>query len=276
VAAWSWFAERRAGGGSEDERLAFRVRTLLWLWIVTIVVFFSFSAAKQDLYIFPIVPAVAALAGLFIARAASQPVQPAALRGTVAAIGFVIAIAGAGTIYVFQSAGKVYALDGAAVVGYTGAIGGTLILIVALRNAVASALAIAAVLVMLNWTFVLRVLPSFERYKPVPPLSAAIRERATADDAIVHYNVALPSMVYYLGRHIDLIFEPEPFIEVLRKPRRVFAVLSANDYADLAPAMNVQTCVIDRRPTVNVKLKAVLARDPLPEVLLITNRCPPQ
>ena len=35
----------------------------------------------------------------------------------------------------------------------------------------------------------------------------------------------------------------------------------------------VPTCVLDRRPTVNIKLKAVLARDPLPEVLLITNRC---
>jgi len=31
--------------------------------------------------------------------------------------------------------------------------------------------------------------------------------------------------------------------------------------------------VLERQPTVNVKLKAVLARDPLPQVLLITNRC---
>jgi 4-amino-4-deoxy-L-arabinose transferase-like glycosyltransferase len=277
VAAWSWFVDRRAAMAAtvEDERLAFRVRTVLWLWIVAIVVFFSFSAAKQDLYVFPIVPAVAALAGLFIARAAaSQPVQSSALRVTVAAIGFVIALSGAGAIYVFQSAGKVYALDGAAIVGYTGAIGGMLILILALRNAGAGAMAIAAVLVALNWTFVLRVLPSFEQYKPVPPLSAAIRERAVADDVIVHYNVALPSMVYYLGRHVDVFFEPQPFLEALRSPRRVFAVLPANDYEELAPAMNVPTCVIDRRPTVNVKLRAVLAREPLPEVLLITNRCP--
>ena len=53
----------------------------------------------------------------------------------------------------------------------------------------------------------------------------------------------------------------------------MFAVLSAGDYDDIARDAGVPTCVLDRRPTVNIKLKAVLARDPLPEVLLITNRC---
>ena len=61
-----WLADsahaRRRGTASNDR--GFRIRTLLWLWILVIVIFFTFSAAKQDLYIFPIVPAVAALAGL--------------------------------------------------------------------------------------------------------------------------------------------------------------------------------------------------------------------
>jgi len=68
-AAGLWLADWRP----QEERNAsndrgFRIRTLLWLWILVIVTFFTFSAAKQDLYIFPIVPAVAALAGLVIAR----------------------------------------------------------------------------------------------------------------------------------------------------------------------------------------------------------------
>ena len=36
-----------------------RIETLLWCWIMAIVGFFSLSAGKQDLYIFPIVSAVA-------------------------------------------------------------------------------------------------------------------------------------------------------------------------------------------------------------------------
>src|SRR5262249_7264894 len=64
-AAMLWFVERRRRQTDAGRR----VRTLLWLWTVVIVGFFSVSAAKQDLYIFPIVPAVAALAGIAIARA---------------------------------------------------------------------------------------------------------------------------------------------------------------------------------------------------------------
>ena len=258
---------------------ALRVRTLLWLWVLGIVAFFTFSAAKQDLYIFPIVPAVAALAGLFVARekADGTLARPLSLRITAAVIGLFLAVAGVGTLYIFQAAGKVYALDGAAFVGAAAAIGGAVALVLALANRGRAALAVVLLsLITLNWAFVIRVLPSFERYKPVPPLSAAIRERLADGDLVAHYNVALPSMVYYLGRHIEILFDEDAFLQLLRGDRKVFAVLSASDYARLQPMLRtsgVETCVLDRRPTVNIKLKAVLARDPLPEVLLITNRC---
>jgi hypothetical protein len=153
-------------------------------------------------------------------------------------------------------------------------LGGAIALALAVVNRGRAALAVALLsLVTLNWAFVVRVLPSFERYKPVPPLSATIRERIKDGDVVSHYNVALPSMVYYLGRHIEILFDQDKFLTLLRGNRRVFAVLPASDYADLQSVAGVRTCVLDRRPTVNIKLKAVLAREPLPEVLLITNRC---
>src|SRR5262249_16307698 len=49
-----------------------RLETLLWCWIAAIVGFLSFSAGKQDLYIFPIAPAVAALGGLAVARGLAE------------------------------------------------------------------------------------------------------------------------------------------------------------------------------------------------------------
>jgi 4-amino-4-deoxy-L-arabinose transferase-like glycosyltransferase len=260
----------------DQAQLALRVRTLLWLWVLGTVGFFTFSAAKQDLYIFPIVPAVAALAGLYIARETTSGAvaRPLSLRITAAAIGLLLSVAGAATLYIFQTAGKVYALDGAAFVGAAAAVGGMIAFALALANRSRAALAVVLLsLVTLNWVFVIRVLPSFERYKPVPPLSAAISQRLHEGDVVAHYNVALPSMVYYLRRHIEILFEQDAFLQLLRGERRVFAVLSASDYGQLKPVLGVDTCVLDRRPTVNIKLKAVLARDPLPEVLLITNRC---
>ena len=277
-AAGLWLADwrtlRRSGTASNDR--GFRIRTLLWLWILVIVIFFTFSAAKQDLYIFPIVPAVAALAGLVIARrdAGVSAPRPRTLSATAAVIGLLLAVAGAGTFYIFETLGKVYALHGAAFVGGAAAVGGTLALGFALFNRARLALVMVLVsLVTLNWVFVIVVLPSFERYKPVPPLTAAIQSRFADGDVVAHYNVALPSMVYYLGRHIEILFEREKFLKLLQGDRRVFAVLSAGDYDEIARDAGIPTCVLDRRPTVNIKLKAVLARDPLPEVLLITNRC---
>jgi 4-amino-4-deoxy-L-arabinose transferase-like glycosyltransferase len=275
AALWlvDWRTLRNTGSALTDR--GFRIRTLLWLWILVIVIFFTFSAAKQDLYIFPIVPAVAALAGLFIARrdAGSSPL-PRALRVTAAVIGLLLAVAGAGTFYIFETVGKVYALHGAAFVGGAAAVGGTVALGFALFNRARAALVVVLVsLVTLNWAFIIWVLPSFERYKPVPPLTAAIQSRLSEGDVVAHYNVALPSMVYYLGRHIEILFDREAFLKLVKGDQRVFAVLSAGDYDEIVRDAGVPTCVLDRRPTVNIKLKAVLARDPLPEVLLVTNRC---
>lgn len=277
-AAGMWVSDRRLIGRAPlpVEHLALRVRTLLWLWIITMVGFFTLSAAKQDLYIFPIVPAIAALAGLFIARG-EEPGDlrwAGPLRATVACAGLLLAAAGIGTLYIFHTAGKVYALDGAFAVGVIGAAGGIMTLaLAAWKRSRFALIALVLAMLALNWTFVLRVLPSFEQYKPVPKLAEAIRQRAQPGDQVAHYNVALPSMVYYLDRHIDMFFERGPFLDTLRSGRTVYAVLSASDYAGLEPEIGVKTCVLRRAPTVNVKIGNVLARDPLPEVLLITNRC---
>jgi 4-amino-4-deoxy-L-arabinose transferase-like glycosyltransferase len=269
-AAVMWFADRRA-----PRDLPFRIRTLLWLWIVVIVGFFSLSEGKQDLYIFPIVPAVAALGGVLVSRALDAGGRAASLvRWTAVAMGVLVAAAGAAALYIFQAAGKIYALDGAAFVAVTGALGGCIALALALARRTRAALAaVTLTAIVLNWAFVVTVLPSFERYKPVPALSEEIRRRAGPDDIVVDYNVALPSMVYYLRRHVDVLFQPEPFLERLRGDRTVYALLSDEDYERLRPELGVPTCVIARRPTVNVKLKNVLKRQPLPEVLLISNRC---
>ncbi len=276
-AAALWFADRRRlrAAATAAAAAAFRIRSLLWLWIVGIVGFFTLSEAKQDLYIFPIVPAVAALGGLFVSRALAEGGRPWSwLRGTTAAIGLLVLIAGAGTLYIFQTAGNIYALDGAALVGTVGAIGGLVTVALSAMGRVHGALlAVAISAITLNWTFVTTVLPSFERYKPVPALSAVIEQRAGPEDAIVHYNIALPSMVYYLRRHIDVLFAVEPLLDHLRGPQTIYAVLSDEDYERLEPHIGVPTCIIARSPTVNVKLRAVLAREPLPEVLLISNRC---
>jgi 4-amino-4-deoxy-L-arabinose transferase-like glycosyltransferase len=251
-----------------------RVEALLWCWIVAIVGFFSFSKGKQDLYIFPIVAAVAALGGLAIQRGLDDPRWRKWLVITIAVTGALLAVVGTAVLYLFQTAGRIYALDSALIVGVVGLAGGVITLALgAMRRPAAAAIALLAAVITVNWVFVLRVLPEFERYKSSPAFSRTIKERLQPGDVVAHYRVDQPSMVFYLRRHVDQYFDEPAFLHTIRSGRRVFAVLSANDYAALAPQIGSVTCVLERRATFDVKLKNVLARQPLPELLLITNQC---
>jgi 4-amino-4-deoxy-L-arabinose transferase-like glycosyltransferase len=259
-----------------DERVT-RLRTLLWLWVGVILGFFSLSAAKQDLYIFPIVPAVAALAGVVIARGLSQePRASRAIRITTATVGIVVALIAAGVIYLFRAGGTPYALDGALTAGVAGAAGGAAVTVLALTYRLRAALTgIVATFVVLNWIFVLRVLPSFEAYKPSPGFAQTLEGRLARETVVATYDEALPSLVFYLRRHVVQLFEEDRLIALLRSEKPVYAVLSGKNYAGLANSYDLSTCVIERRPTFDVKLKTVLTREPMPDLVLITNRCEP-
>ena len=271
LAASIWMAERRGAMPADPER---RVRTLLWLWIAVIVLFFTASAAKQDLYIFPIVPAVAALAGITIAGGISA--QTRGFRLTVIAIGAVTASAGCGILYLIVRSGGTYAIDGVVLMGIAAVAGGaTAATLAVLFRSRAALLATMMTFIVLDWVFVLRVLPGFERYKPVPGFAQTLQSRLQPDDVVVTYAEALPSLVFYLRRHVDPYFIDQELFEVFRSGRTVYAILSTENYRDLAGRIGSATCEIERRPTFDVKLKNMLARQSLPELVLITNRCRP-
>ena len=266
AAAVSWWRARREGAHLRPDA---RIRTLLGIWIGAFVAFFSASAAKQDLYIFPIVPAIAALAGVTIAGTAG-----AIVRWTSVAIGAVIALAGVGVLYLFGPGASVYALAGAPAMGVAALVGGVVAAVAAGANRTrASLLAVTVTFIVLNWVFVTRVLPDFERFKPVPGFAATLAPRIQPNDELITYDEALPSLVFYLRRHIDPYFLPDEVFERFRSGHTVYAILSAENYAEIGSRISGRTCVIDRRPTFDVKLKTMLNRDSLPELVVITNRC---
>ena len=272
-AAALWLRDRRASPNVDP---AFRIQTLLWIWILGIVGFFSLSAGKQDLYIYPIVPAIVALAGVVIARAI-EPEASGAPRLTLVTgvLGGLLLTAGVGFLILFNSSLAVYVLAGSALVGGTAVLGGAAALLLALRQRVGAGLvAVACALIVINWVFVLRVLPSFEAYKPAPGLAAVLKERARPNDLIVTYNVALPSLVYYLRRHTDVFYDHGPVIELLRSGRPLFLMVSRDDYERaIQPDEPTPLCRVSSQPTFDVKLKNVLSRQRLPEILLLTNKC---
>lgn len=251
-----------------------RLDVLLWCWIVTIVGFFSLSAGKQDLYIFPTIAAAVALSAAAIERGQERPEWRVWTTGALAVAAFLVATAGVGVLWLFITAGRIYSLAGVLTVGVCAVAGGASALILLRTKRVdAAVVALLAGMIAINWTFVLRVLPSFERYKPAPAISRILAPRLAPEDAVAYYEVALPSLVYYLRHHVDTYFEKQALIDALHTPRRVFVVLSERDYDALSPTFGTPTCVIERFETFDVKLRSVLRREPLPHLVLITNRC---
>jgi 4-amino-4-deoxy-L-arabinose transferase-like glycosyltransferase len=251
-----------------------RLDVLLWCWIVTIVGFFSLSAGKQDLYIFPTIAAVVALTATAIERGRLRPEWRGWTTGALAVAAFLVALAGIGVLWLFVTAGRIYSLAGVLTVGVSGLLGGgASLILLRTKRLDAAVVALLAGMIAINWTFVLRVLPSFERYKPAPAISRILAPRLAPEDAVAYYEVALPSLVYYLRHHVDTYFEKQALIDALHTPRRVYVVLSERDYEALSPTFGTPTCVIERFETFDVKLRSVLRREPLPHLVLITNRC---
>jgi 4-amino-4-deoxy-L-arabinose transferase-like glycosyltransferase len=268
AAALTWWHTRSRPDRSSYYEPRSRIDTLLWLWIATIVIFFSFSASKQDLYIYPVIPAVAALGG--VAIAGSSPWS----RWLSASIGLIAAIVGVGILYIFHSSGNVYEVAGVAAVGSIATAAGVATLWLAAAGRWKTGLLVfLAAGVLTNWILVLRVLPSFEKYKPVPPITRFLESRLTPDDVVAHYSVAMPSMVYYLRRHIDVTYDRDTFIRIMRGPNRVFGMLWTEEYERLRNDIGVPTCAIFQTPAFNIKIGAVIRREPLPEVVVMTNRC---
>ena len=76
----------------------------------------------------------------------------------------------------------------------------------------------------------MRALPSFRQYQPVPAMAERIRERAGRDARVGSYRMALPSLVYYVGR---------PVFEALTRDELATIVSSGETYCLLRAAQQI-------------------------------------
>jgi 4-amino-4-deoxy-L-arabinose transferase-like glycosyltransferase len=248
---------------------------LLWLWIAAFVVIFSFSRTKEDLYIFPVIPAVAALVASALTEAFNR--SPGRLLsmlfGLVAAL---CVIAAAGLLWLFGPSAGFYALPEirpyAAVLAMTGVAAGALWFAARRPAAVA---ALASGLIALNYVFVGLVLPAVERTKPVPPLARTIAQRAAPDAKLGYFNMGLQSFVYYTdrGRVEDIGIAPQAraFFLDQRESWAIMGVEEWNQVRALVPGV----CVADRHSLslFDARLPDIIARKPPEDVLLVKNHC---
>ena len=255
-----------------------RVVRLLLAWIAAIVVFFSFSGTKEDLYILPIVPAEAALIGAMLAKAVERGVfasaegMPKAAAWSAGATAALLLLTGAVALWIFAVADR-YSLAGGAFVGATALTGGFAAMVWLFRRSVfASVVTVAAALVGIVWCIVLYTLPDFERYKPVRPFSDIIRSRASVGAIVGSYKFSLPSMVFYLHRPVMEVVLPDHLRAVFYSTSDVYFIMAENEYNSVRDRLPVDTYVLARQPMFDLKPKNFLDGSELPQFVLVSNR----
>jgi 4-amino-4-deoxy-L-arabinose transferase-like glycosyltransferase len=246
------------------------IRRLLWWWVAVIVVVFSFSASKEDLYIFPAIPAAAVLVAESLVR--SEFGQKSRFVTILLALIGAVCLAVAVLIAVYFRDGF-YALGSATPMALLLGLAGILALAsLWRRRGQAAVLTIAAAFVLFNYLFVASALPELERLKPVPPLAETIASRGSADAALAFFNMDLPSLVYYANRSVTKVGDLESAERFFKDHAEVWMLASEPDWNALRVRVPA-ACVADRQPLFNAKGSDVLRRQPPPNVLLLTNKC---
>jgi 4-amino-4-deoxy-L-arabinose transferase-like glycosyltransferase len=245
---------------------------LMIIWIVVFAGVFSLSKTKQDLYIFPAAPAIAALIGVLIARSIdrvqSDGVERLARAGAVVT-GVLLVTVGAFAAYVTWWTNDVPNLRQLAVAGAVLGVGGAVACGLALRARLLTvAVSLAATAVAANWILVLLVMRPFEAFKPVAPMSEWLREHA--DGAVVaHYKTPLASMTYYLGRPVTQVFDIDAMTKLIDREPALYVMARPGDVEEIGERNAVPVCVIEKRklPVFDAKLSEI-TRGRLPEIWL--------
>lgn len=259
---------------------------LLLIWMAVIVVFFSLSKSKEDLYVLPIYPAAAALVGSSLSRLFSnkQFDWQTAVRWTALCLGLIMMAAAAVILFLFNNSDQPYRLAGTLLIGCVGITGGLITASATVRNKARLAIATTAMtIIACNWVFVLWTLPDFERYRPIRALSEVIAAEAGPEAIVGYFRAAYPSMVFYLRRPIyeyvalgepaaARIIEQQEIEAAFSSGKEVFCLMSATEYEKIRSVLPAETRVLASRPIFKVKLKGILDRGELPQVLLISNK----
>jgi 4-amino-4-deoxy-L-arabinose transferase-like glycosyltransferase len=271
---WRGMGETIQAAGDPDRVEDGLIRRLLWWWVIGIVVFFSMAASKEDLYIYPVMPAAAVLIAhaLVSSRFGAHDVR---VRGMLIGIGLLCAALGAAVYWLLGSG--YYRLEHATSLAAVLAVTGVAAAVLALgRRGRGAVLAIASGFVAINYLLVARVIPELERLKPVPVIARTLQARATPGAPIAYCNMdGLTSLVYYTRTSIaslDCVNDVGPAEEFLTQHAEAWIVTSAQDWNALRPRVPA-ACEAARLPLFDVRMRDLMARQPPPDVVLVTNKC---
>jgi 4-amino-4-deoxy-L-arabinose transferase-like glycosyltransferase len=252
------------------------LRLLLGLWIVLIVGFFSLSKGQQDLYVLPFVAAAAPLAGGLVARVDGAAREAGGLlratRWSLGAVGVVLAALCVFAAWFLGGTVEPIHLAGARLAGVLAAAGSVASLVLLRRYSPAMAVAaLSATIIVVQWIVVLQVLPDFERYKPVPPLARVVARTVSPETPVATYRLAVPSLVYYLRRHVTQLFDEKQLKAFISDHPGAYWLMTDEEYEAVRDRLGIPLVIVARSPRFDAQLRDFLDREPVRDMLLVTS-----
>jgi 4-amino-4-deoxy-L-arabinose transferase-like glycosyltransferase len=202
----------------DDVRAAVRreplhaAETLLWLWTLVVLAFFSASTFKLDHYVFPAAPALCLLAARAWQDVVTQPADRRHLATRVGAltIGPVLIVIGCamGYLLLTQLALPRGTLVVAAAIVTCGAVVTVLVSPLSTRRGMQLVPWIGSMALVAAYAgVILFALPALEEHKVAPHLARFVASTAAADDRVASYrlNRLTPAFRFYVNRHTQFL-----------------------------------------------------------------------
>jgi 4-amino-4-deoxy-L-arabinose transferase-like glycosyltransferase len=283
-APWSIFLPIVLWGGvrkwrSGDRSPAVQHELYLWLWIIVVTGFFSFSRGKCDYYVLPTYPAAAALTGMYLTQWIRRRERPAVGGLRLLAIGYLVTAGGAALILQNMSheltVGQWVLMP--AVLGLSAVVIFTLLRRGKLYPAY---LAAFAGLCLSAACFATQVVPAVVRLIPIGEIAAALNrlpggERLGVHDALGSW---VDEITFQTDREPVRLYSIPEMEQFLAAPGPALVVCPEDKLGSLPQQQQSKLHVLDRRvgithtltPGYAIKRKGHLT-DPMP-VVLVTNR----
>ena len=276
VAAALWF-ERKALRSHDSLSYGF---PLVWCGVTFLL--FSISKNKQEYYIAPLYPVMAALLGGVMDRG----LLPGTalydrLRSYWRGLFLVIALLFLAIAALLPFLLPALIPDGTIVLHYVPS---------ALLLSAAAALiwevrrcrlerCVISIVISLWLVFILSgavYLPALEPLRPVKEICRAIEAQVQSGDEIGYYRAAVPSMLFYLRRPIFSVSDPDTMVRKFEGANRVFCVLSEQDFDYFTGKRALGLHVINRYRQLPTQLGTMLGkkRPTGEDLLLVSNRSP--
>jgi 4-amino-4-deoxy-L-arabinose transferase-like glycosyltransferase len=119
-------------------------------------------------------------------------------------------------------------------------------------------------------------LPALEPLRPVKEICRAVEARVQSGDEIGYYRAAVPSMLFYLRRPIFSVSDPDTMVRMFEGAQTVFCVLGEQDFDYFTGKRALGLHVINRYQQLPTQLSTMLGKKrPTGEDLLLVSNRPP-